>query len=227
MKTIMTAILLGGLAIARPGISQEKEEAKSQMEFCTRVDAMSKHMFRGLTFSEKPILQPTVSGTYKNLTVIGFGSYKTDTKEINEADIIADYTMLVSENVSVSAGYAYLTFPDINAKSQEVYVAVSLDTLLSPSMSIVYDFKEGDGVYGEISADHDFEKFPLSISAKLGYNHHYFRENSGFSHAELNVKIPINFGNLSVTPAISFSKSLDKRNIQDELYAGVIMEYSF
>jgi hypothetical protein len=183
IRQIMTAMMAGWLAIASPINAQEKEsfekEQNSQVSLDTRVDFLSKYVCRGFTYSENPVIQPSVSVSYKDLSLIGFSNFDIPEHKFNELDITIDFTRPLNDNFILSLGYTLLTFPNNQSKkTQEIYAGITLDKLLKPSLKIYYDFDDGKGEYGEFSCNHnfDFGKMAVFVTGILGYNHHYFRK---------------------------------------------------
>ena len=229
-------MVVGLLALATPIHAKEKEESvkqeqTSQFLLSARTDFLSKYLLRGTTISETPVIQPTLSATYRTFSLVGLGNFDTQTGNFSEADLTLDFTKPLSENVTLSIGYTLLTFPNTQSeKTQEVYAVVTLDKPLKPTIRAYHDFDEGKGIYGELFCGHDFNlgKIGISIAGILGYNGHYFREDSGLSHLELRLSAPIRLGSsIILTPMVNYSKSLDKPSFQDELYGGISLNFSF
>jgi hypothetical protein len=223
---LMAIVMAGWLAGARPVIAEEakepvqkkslEEKAGFPVDFGFQGDLLGKYVFRGFTFSEKPQFLSSLSATHANelgcFTLIGYGNFDTKSKDINELDIAVDYTRPIKEGLNLSIGYGLYVFPNTDTpKTQEVYEQVGLEHMLNPSLTAVYDFDDGDGTYVEYSVGHDFSlgKTRLSANALLGYNDHYYRRDSGLSHAELKLALPISLGKVTVTPSVVHSYSLD------------------
>ena len=237
--------LVGALKIASNAPAQETApvekplklvKQESPIDVTSKTDFFSKYIYRGMNFSndDKPVVQQNVIVNYDNFTFWGFGNYDTESGKINEEDLIIDYTIPVNEkeNLLLSTGWAVFTFPNTDFKStQEVYAALSLDDekLLNPSVMFVHDFKDGDGNYleGKISKDFDVG-IPVSTTTKLGYNDHYYRKDSGFSHLEFTVSSPIELGkNTTITPSVTYQNAIDRKDFEDELCLGLSLAHNF
>lgn len=212
-------------------VKQEKVEDTSHFSVGLNIDILSKYVLRGIEYSKRPVIQPSISATYSNsygdFSVIGFLNVDSEQRLPNEADLTVDFTKTY-ERTSVSLGYTYLTFPNTYSKdTQEAYARIGLDVLLNPSLYVVHDFGDGKGTYAEFSAGHVLKGLPVSLEAALGYNSHYYREKSGLSHAEFRIGFPMKItNNLVVTPKVCYSKSLD-RDFQDHFYGGIALEARF
>ena len=116
------------------------------------------------------------------LTAGVWGNYDFDDDEDwTEVDYYLDYTTSLGffdekwEKVSASVGYIYYDFPSLSSgdDSQEIYGGVAIDVLLSPALTIYYDYDEGDGTYYEASLSHSVplsERIDLNLGATIGYN---------------------------------------------------------
>ena len=195
-----------------------------------RVDYISDYFFRGVSYSQGEVMQGTLSLNKGPLTVIGFANKDLTTQDVNELDVTLDYTKDVGEKLKLSSGYTFLSFPGFEpSQTQEVYAGATLKTFLNPSLKVVKDFEAGDGNYVEGSVSHEFKikDVPINLSATLGYNDHYFREDSGLSHLEMKASTSIPLSeNLTLTPYVGHSGSLDK-DFDDETYAGIGLSYKF
>lgn len=238
------AVLAAWLALAGQNVVAQENKPKQKIEesagedgsqervgFSSKTDFFSKYVFRGFTYSDKPVIQQSVTASYKDLNITGWFNFDTEMEDLNEEDLMIDFAKSLGE-VTLLAGYELFTFPNTDIpKTQEVYIGVSLDkVLLNPTLLVFYDFEDGDGTYGEFSLNEGvkFGDVEVLANAKLGYNDHYFRENSGLSHVEIGVAIPINLtDNLAITPNVNYSKSLDDRDFEDELYGGISLELRF
>jgi len=227
---LINALLLGGtLLFPAQAIAEQKPEAKqeSKAEFFVSMQCMNKMVFRGLTFSEDPILNSTLLFTRDGLSVIGFINYDTRKGQVNELDIMLEYARPVGD-FTVTAGFGYYGFIGQSIdKTQELYVTATLEKLLKPSLKLFFDYDEGSGIYGEFSMSHYFDlgKVDVSASVSLGFNHKYFRENTGFSHTALNLTMPVEIAEgINVVPKITYSKSLDEEEVKDQFYGGISLD---
>jgi len=194
-----------------------------------RTDCFSKYVSRGMTYSENPVIQPSISVNKGSLTAIGITNFDTQCSEFNEYDLVLDYTKTAG-NITFSSGYGLYTFPGTEMqKTEEVYASATLEKTFRPTLKAVYDFDKGKGLYAELSAGKDISigKTTISATGKLGYNNKYFREKSSLSNLEVNLSMPIESGkNMTIRPCINCSKALDLDFI-DQFYAGLNLEFRF
>jgi hypothetical protein len=232
IKYLLGNIAYALLSLTQPVFAEEAVEPikqeQSKLNFSLRTDLLSRYMFRGFTYSEGPVAQLTPTATYGNMSLIGFANYDTGLENFNETDLTIDFTKPV-KNIRLSAGYTYLKFVNTGANdTQEVYATASLDTLLNPTLKIIHDFGDVNGTYIEATLCYDFDKIPLSVTALLAYNNHFLRKESGFSHVELRVAVPLKItGKLTINPMLNCSYALDKTNLENMLSMGIGFNISF
>jgi uncharacterized protein (TIGR02001 family) len=176
------ALVLGGvLGALATGLAPAP--AAAQTEFGIDVGAFSSYVWRGITLTSKPVLQPDLwlsfpiggaSLTFGGWASVDIGSYdgSDDIAEgggssfnLAEFDPYAEigYTLGKAELTWGVTGYIYpndagLT-SDIN--TWEVYGKVGLDAPLSPSIAAYYDIDKVKGLYVEGSLAHGL---PLGAS---------------------------------------------------------------
>jgi len=220
-------------------------------------DIMSHYVWRGQRLSDDFVVQPSVGITYE-----GFGaniwanwddtvSSATDSG-ITETDYTLNYTFS-KDKFGFDVGYIYYAFPSPGVDTQEIYVGVSYDTILSPSATLYYDFDEGEGAFLVLAVGHSVdltEKIALNLGASASYNFGNAvmgpaadgnTDFSDFYNGELSasVSIPVT-DNISIEPkvAASFSlsddaesaiKGLDATGKADDsfVYGGINITLSF
>ncbi len=186
VKVFAALMLVAGLAVA-------PERAVAQAEIGAQVDLFSSYVWRGLSLTNKPVLQPDLwvsfpagnaSVTVGNWTNIDLGQYDDPDDDISESGGLSSFNIAELNpyaEVAFPVGKATLTggivsyiYPnDLTDESNgglnsdfntwEVYGKAEFDVLLSPSLAIYYDFDKGDGAYIEAGVAHS-----LPLSEKLG-----------------------------------------------------------
>ena len=152
------------------------------------------------------------------------------------------------DKLSFDVGYIFYTFPDSNADTQEVYVSASYDTVLSPSLTLYYDFDEGEGTFIEASVGHSVPvgEYSLDLGASASYNLGNLVMGNGvdfdgFYNANISASTTIGVNdNISVSPMIAYTtalsndaetaiKSYDATGGNDDnaVYGGVNVSISF
>lgn len=223
------------------------------------VDVMSNYVWRGIKVSNSMVVQPSIGITYGDFAANIWANYDSDVPEwtsngktghgeITETDITLTYTKSINK-LTLTGGYIFYAFEGYN-DTQEFFVTAAYETLLSPALSVYYDFDEGNGAWVAASIGHTFS-LPKSMSLKLGALASYNIENgimgfdkdgskfSNFYNAEVNaaLTIPITKA-LSVAPKLAYSfaisndaevamKGLANDGKHDILYGGVNLTLSF
>jgi hypothetical protein len=166
------AIVLGGLmaavAVAQP--------ASAQVTVGWDVAGFSSYVWRGVTLSGKPVIEPdlyfTVPVGKASLTAGGWGNIelgKYDGGDISEGGGVAGPDLTEFDwwgEIGVPVGVATLTggatgyiYPNDNGYTSdfntiEVYGKVALSTPLNPKLSAYYDVDKVKGLYVEGSVSH-------------------------------------------------------------------------
>jgi len=204
---------------------------KAPVSVTSKTDYFGKYVYRGLNLSDDPVVQQNILINHKKLTAWLFGNYNVETKQINELDAIFDFTTPINKkgNLLLSLGHGTYTFPGTDIKkTQEVYAGLTLDNpkLLNPSLFLFHDFKDGKGNYVELGASKSIKG--INLSAKLGFNDHYYRKASGLTHLELQATKPIKINDkTTLIPSLTYQKALDRQDFDDQSYFGISLEYKF
>jgi hypothetical protein len=222
------------------------------------VDVMSNYVWRGQKLSNSWVVQPSVGITYGGFGANIWGNYDSDRFEATSADSghgefsEVDFTMNYSrsiEKLTLTGGYIYYAFDGAN-DSQEVYLSAAYETLLSPALTVYYDYDEGNGAFIVASIGHSIalpKDMSLNLGALASYNINnkimgFDKNGDGFSnfyHSEISagLNIPLTKA-LSVTPkaAYSFALTSDSKEaisgVSDDgkkniLYGGINLTLSF
>lgn len=206
-----------------------------KVEVGASADFYSKYIWRGQTPVDDPVFQPSAYVGIENFTASIWGNYSFDDGEWTELDYTLDYTTSLDmispelEKVSVSGGYIYYDFPNLPAgdNSQEIYAGVAVDTLLSPSLTVYWDFDQGDGTYYEAAIAHSLPigKTTLNLTATVGYNEGQWDFASSFSAALFGASLAVPLGDrVVVEPGVFYSLALDNQ-YDDEFYGGVSVSF--
>ena len=107
------------------------------------VGVFSQYIWRGFAFSKDSIvIQPSATVSYKDVSFNLWGNLDTDVytdpdgkAQFNETDMTLSYDKSFGM-VGLGVGYIYYGL-DAAKDSQEVYLSLSLDTLLSPSLTVL------------------------------------------------------------------------------------------
>ena len=256
MKNLKRVLLAAVVAVGILAGSVYAEEPK--VAGFASVDVMSNYVWRGIKVSNSWVVQPSVGIGYGGFAANIWGNYDSDVAEstssstghgeMTEVDFTLSYTKSF-DKLTLGGGYIYYAFDGFN-DTQEVYATAAYDTLLSPALTVYYDYDEGNGAFIIASIGHTF-KLPKDMGLKLGALASYNIENgimgfdkdgdkfSNFYNAELNAALTIPLTKaLSVTPKMAYSfaisndakdamKGLANDGRHDILYGGLNLTLSF
>lgn len=158
--------------------------------------------------------------------------------EATETDIIVDYSTDLGELVSLSVGNCFYNLDGMD-DTHEAYLGLTLNTLLSPALTVYYDWDEaeGDGLYYTLAVGHEIslaEPLTLSLGALVGYNQesdYSVGDYSDFHNYELSAGLDYALTeNLSLGLSCLFSEGLSdeaRDAIDSEFLSGVSIALSF
>jgi hypothetical protein len=251
-KLTLTALLLVSLtavpfSFAR-GAGEAETAGAAETSGGATVDLLSNYVWRGQTLSgDDGVVQPSMGITFGNFGVNLWANYDVELDEHNETDLTLTYG-LSREKLSVEAGFIYYAL-DGAEDTQEVYLSLAYDTFLSPSVTVYYDFDEGDGAFLIASVGHSLgltEEASLNLGASASVN--IDNEVMGLDskgdpftdlyNGEVSASISIPLGkNISIEPRIaySFPLSSDAEDVfeglpsreSDIIYGGVGLSLAF
>jgi hypothetical protein len=193
------------------------------------LDYNGKYVWRGQNLSDDPAVQPGASIGLGNLTLGIWGTM--DTTNINgeddnftEVDYTLDYSDAVpgSEILGYSVGLINYDFPQADTQTYEVYLGLSLDTFLNPSVTYYYDYDDVDSSYVSAGIAHSIADIfgeesgvSMDLSASLGwgasgYNQFYWGSNdSALNDLALGAAFPFSVGPVTVTPTANYVVLVD------------------
>jgi hypothetical protein len=198
--------------IAAPFLSTAPIQA--QVSVTADLAVKSRYLFAGMVFWEGAMTQPklTLSNTFGNgtVTVNGGAVYMHgDYNEFMELDIWGDYYHQVSDRVGAYVGVGYYNFKHYleegeYAGTPEVYGGIMFFVPLAPSVYLARDFDLTKGTHVTFSLSHAVplaeSGASLTFAGNVDYNHEYYREESGFSYAELTATLALPVGPVTVSP---------------------------
>ncbi len=94
--------------------------------------------------------------------------------EATETDIVIDYSRDLNDMVSISVGNIFYQLEGMD-DTNELYLTVALNTILSPALTVYYDWDKADedGLFYTLSVGHDIaltEALSLSLGGLVSYN---------------------------------------------------------
>lgn len=174
------------------------ESASAQTTIGWDAAVFSSYVWRGVTYTNKPVLQPDLyltfplgkasftAGGWANIDIAKYDG-KNDISESGGASAfnLAEFDWwgefgIPAGKATLTAGATGYLFPNpkscgcfnSDANTIEVYGKVALDAPLSPKISAYYDVDKVKGLYVEGSISHGFPvgAKSLTLGALLGYN---------------------------------------------------------
>jgi hypothetical protein len=254
MNRIRSMVLVTALVLSVISTAAYAEDAK--VSGYTSVDVMSNYVWRGQKLSNSWVIQPSVGMTYGDFGANIWANLDSDPEYLGidnrfkhtETDLTATYGFSF-DKLSLTAGYIYYALESAN-DTQEVYLSAGYDVLLSPTLTVYYDFVEGNGGFAVASIGHSIaitKDIPLNLgaSASVNLNDKVMgldkdgNDFTNFYNGEFSASVPIPITKaFSVTPkaAYSFALSDDAKHAissvsddgtHDILYGGVNLTLSF
>jgi len=204
-----------------------------------------KYLWRGFDLSGgKPVIQAGTDMSAGNFTLSTWFNWQLksagglDSGELNETDVILDYSRDIGEMLSVSVGDIWYAL-DGAEDTNELYLSATVNTLLSPTFAMYWDWDaaEEDGLLFAADISHSFdlmEDLSLSLGALVSYNLHSdysVGDYAGFHNYELSVGLDyVLTDQLSVSPSFTYSSGISsaaKESIDSEILAGVNLTFTF
>lgn len=244
MKKTVFALIVLTLATV---VASTSALAAIEVEGDAYLGVYDKYLWRGFDLSGgKPVAQGGVdltSGAFSlsywtNVQLSSDNGEGLKSGEATENDFIIDYSRDITDLVSISVGNIYYMLDGLD-DTNELYLTVSLSTILEPSASVYYDWDEADetGLYYTVSVGHSFdlmEKLSLSVGALAGYNHesdYAVGDYSGWHNYELSTSAEYSITDqLSISPSLLFSSGIcddAKDAIDSEVLGGVAVTFTF
>jgi uncharacterized protein (TIGR02001 family) len=216
--------------------------AFSGIGFRSDLTLVSRYIWRGFdTISNnRPAIQPSLaldfgkSGLWLNL----WSAIALADTDFVELDLITGYDKTFSDNITLSAGFGYFTFPSIphwpdkSSTTPEVYMGVTFGSLdFSPALTFYYDFNLGDGLYTTLSLSRDFRIRGKAVchTFSVGYTTQYkdIGVEPGVSDICLGLSADFGFKSITLTPCINYvivpNHTINK---EDEIWVGLSVGWS-
>ena len=197
------------------------------------VMATSAYVWRGFVPTDAPSVQPAPWIKIGAVTITSWAnvaSHGSIGTPITEHDATIDYTRQTGA-FALSAGYTNYFFPHASSDriSHEFYAGVAHDSYFSPSLRIYRDVAAGHGTYANASVAHTYalasRRITLTPNAAIGFNHHQWTNRSTWSDLSLGVRstLPPVSSRLSLSPFITYSRSLAADMLPSRLYGGLVI----
>lgn len=245
---ISAAVLAAGaVGFGAPGNAGAAEASVS-------ADLLTNYVWRGQKLSDDHgVVQPAVEVSHRGFSAGYWANFDLESGENTETDLTLGWSGSANEIIAVGAGYIHYGL-DGAADTQEVYVSVGADILLSPALDLYYDFDEGEGAFMVASVCHSLalpELMGRAASLNLGASASVNFENSvmgagadgedftGFYNGELSASVSIDAGGgVTIEPKAAWSfalsddaeaaiESVSFDSDSSHAYGGVNVSYGF
>ncbi len=171
-SAIVAAAFLVGATV---GTTLAAESAHPSLDLS--VGLYSKYVWRGYELSkDSMVVQPSLTASYEGFGFNLWGNLDTDQYNYKDGSNWNETDMTVSYDGSYgmmgyTLGYIYYGLEGV-ADSQEVYGSITLDTLLSPTLTVYREFCNYPGWYTTLGISHSFalsDKVSLDLGAQASY----------------------------------------------------------
>jgi hypothetical protein len=194
-RNIITCILAATIIIGSFSVALADDDAKpaaaeaSKPTAAVDIGIFSQYIWRGLEMSHNSVvIEPSVTLGYEGFSFNVWGNMDTDRKirglDTSEAKYTeTDYTISYARTigmVKLTGGYIYYAMDAIQ-DSQEVFASATLNTILSPTLSIYREIAHVPAWYFNLGISHSqpiVDKITLDLAASAGY---YYSDDSDFS----------------------------------------------
>jgi len=172
----ISIVLILALVSILPAVAEDEKPAAD-----LSVSVLSAYIWRGQELSkDSAVIQPSMTVGYKGFSANLWGNLDTDPytatagedtpSSLNETDLTLSYDRSFGM-LSVGGGYIYYGLDGAD-DSQEVYLSLGFDTLLSPSLTVYRDIGSYPHWYFLLGISHSFEfteKVSLELSGSVSY----------------------------------------------------------
>ena len=212
-------------------------------EFSFQVDLASRYIWRGFDLNpyKKPVIQPFINYKLGNsgLSLNLWTCFSFENKEVNEIDFTVTYALKTIKNFSLKTGlihYGWYFVDNFRFKddtSHELFVSAGLpNVFLNPSITVYYDFTNGDGFYILLETEYSLnslESIGADFSASLGYNGGQWLADGvdpGFSDLNLGITLPFKIDNFQISPFANCTiVLLDAIGKENHFWYGISVSY--
>ncbi|MEW6219446.1 MAG: hypothetical protein AB1634_07920 [Thermodesulfobacteriota bacterium] len=267
--TVLVLAAMAAAPLLTPA-SAFAEEEPEKPSATLAVSALSQYVWRGWIFSRHSVVvQPSLTVGYKGFGMNLWGNMDTDrydsdpttpdpqdnASDWNETDLTLSYDGSYGM-LNYGVGYIYYGLDIVSSDdTQELYVKLGLDTLLSPTLTIYRDIDLIPGWYVTLGVSHSFpltDTISLDLGARAGY---YNSDDDAFTKVNstdefsclhdgvLSAALTIPVGEIfTVSPQVAWSFALSNTasdrleadnltNFQDDessiVYGGVTVSMAF
>lgn len=244
MKRLFSVAVLAILAVGTVGSRANGADVTAVL------DANTAYVWRGLTFNDGFVLQPSLDVAKNGFDVNVWGNFDLDDYDgavesgnFSEIDLSASYTHSFGP-VDASLGLIEYTFPGGAHGTTEVFggLSMAVGAGFSVNTKLYYDFDQVDDFYATVGAGYGYEinkATTLSLSGSVGYAGEDMAAfyaggaDGGFFNYLLTASVKYMVTDeLGLGASINYSDSLDSDALPDDavdttVFGGVTISYAF
>lgn len=214
------------------------------------MDISSAYVWRGLTFNDGLVLQPSIDIVHGGLNLNVWGNFDVDdyddtldSGEFSEINLVAAYTFELGP-VDLTGGVIEYLFPNGADSTTELYITAATDLIwgLAASVDLFFDVDQVDDYYGVLGLSYArelAEDWDYSLGVSVSYAGEGFAEfyadgtDSGFFNYLISTGVDYSVTDaLVVGVNLNYSDSIDDDALPDStvdtnFFGGVSIAYSF
>ena len=199
MKKLMMGLIVGMVLFGAASTAVAEIEVSGD----AYVGVYSKYVWRGIDVlpDNDYSIQTGADVSFGGFSVGYWSAWDEQNSNMIETDWTLDYSHDFGEMFSGSIGNIMYTFD--GESTNEVYLSGTLNTLLSPSLALYWDYQLFHTLYATLGVSHDLtfgEKTTLGLGAQISYND---TDAKGYFN---NIELPVNLG-YAVSDMISIDAS--------------------
>lgn len=241
-KCIILVAALLTAAISSTAVAEDKVTGAAY------VGPYNKYVFRGLDLSDNQwVAQGGVDLSYKNFTLSYWSNFQTHSSvnskksNLTETDITLNYAYSPVELLSFNVGNTFYSFDSSQyADTNELYLKTTLNTLLSPTLAVYWDWDEStsNGMFYTFSLGYSKEvakNVTANIGALASYNMKNPSASSGYNNLH---NYELSFGldytpidKLKISPTYTYSNAFNSvaraAGVHDESIYGIKAAFIF
>ncbi len=237
MKKLILSLLIGMVLFGAASTAFAAIEVSGDVY----AGVYSKYVWRGFDLSQDDsvVVQGGTDISFGNFTVSWWGNMSENSGELNEVDVVLDYSTDLTDMVSLSVGNILYNVDGLT-DTNEVYLGLGLNVPLSPTATVYYDYDEFNGLYTTLGVSHDLEladKLSLSLGALASYlkddQNNLGTTESWFHNVELSAAVGYTLTDqISVDASLLYSgplsdKARDIAGLREEYVGGASVTLAF